>query len=796
MTLWKRRTSNTFSMVGLDESIVMDGSGEMRVRSINASGSGLVLAVVLGGASAFAQTASEPEGLEEITVTATRAARSIQEVPLSISAYDQNSITRLAMSNVEDLARLTPGLDETLGNTGIAIISIRGIYSTVGTATTGVYIDDTPIQVRFLGAGSAAGSAYPALFDLDRVEVLRGPQGTLFGSGSEGGTVRFITPQAGLSSWNGHARGEFSTYSNGVPSSQFGLAGGGPLLDGKLGVRVSAYVQNDGGWVDRSPYPGDDFPDRNTNSSSTQAVNLALSWAPADGVSVTPALYYQRSKQDNQNGFWLNTSNIGAGQFLSNDIVAQPTLDRLVLPSLRVQWDLPGVSLYSNTSYLDRASDATLDYSIYLTELLTGNFTGPHTAAPAYFRNPQRQFTQEIRAQSSDIDARLHWVVGAFYQQVKQKADEFVVAPQLGDLTQTLFGLSVADLFGFDALPGGIVYLGKDISTDKQVAGFGQLDWRVTDAWTITAGVRVSHSSFSYTNVQDGPFNGGPSGSSGGSSENDTTPKVGITYKPSRNLMFYGSAAKGFRPGGSNTPVSAILCEPDLTKLGLTSAPSTYTSDHVWSYELGAKGSALARRLQWDASAFYIRWSGIESSVALPSCGFQYIGNLGGATSKGFDLQINALVGGGLTIGVSLGYTDAKYSETVAGAGTKPIVTKGERLQIAPWHAALSADYSFSPFSNGLTPYLHLDGQFTNSYRVGNSADALYDPVVSLYDSTKFATARVGFKVGAWDVSAFAKNLFNSHPILLRTHYYLASDLVLGQSFAPRLIGVTATYAF
>lgn len=745
----------------------------------------------------LAATASAQEVLQEVTVTATRQAESIQNVPVSVSAYDQNAIKQLAMNNIADITRLTPGLDSVTGNTGLSIISIRGIYSTVGTATTGIYIDDTPIQVRFLGAGGAAGSAYPVLFDLDRIEVLRGPQGTLFGSGSEGGTVRFITPQPSLTEWHGHARSEVSFDDNGVPSSQFGVAGGGPLVEGTLGIRASAYVQTDGGWIDLAPYPSAGFPaQRNTNSGSTQALSVALAWAPSDQLTLTPALYYQRHTQDNQNYFWPSLSDPGDHRFVSGALVAQPTLDRFLLPSLRVQWDLPGTTLYSNTSYLDRANDATDDYSFLLTEMLTGNYTGPHTLAPAYFSNPQRQFTQEIRAQSANPESRLHWVAGAFYQRINQRAIETVVAPGLNDLTLQLSNLTVQETFGVPSLPGNVVYSGLDTSLDEQVAGFGQVDFKLTDALTATAGIRIAHSRFSYTNFQDGPFNSGPSGSAGGGSENDNTPKVGLTYKPAQDLMVYASAAKGFRPGGSNTPVSTTLCASDLEQLGLSAAPATYNSDHVWSYELGTKGSALDRRVQWDASTFYIKWNGIESSIGLPSCGFGFTANLGTAVAKGFDLQLSAIVTRGLTLGAAVGYTDSRYSQTVDGAGAEPITSKGDRLPTAPWHFALSADYVFPAFANGAAPYLHVDGQYTSAYHVASSADALYNPVTTSIASTKFSAARAGIKAGSWDVSAFAKNLLNSHSVLSTLQDRVTSDLITQQPFAPRTVGVTATYQF
>ena len=528
----------------------------------------------------------------------------------------------------------------------------------------------------------------------------------------------------------------------------------------------------------------------------TVALNAAMTWKPISNLTVTPAVFYQRQDVDNQSVFWANLSDPGQGKFVSGDLVEQPTMDRFVLPSIKTRWELAGATVYSNTSYMDRTRDATDDYSSYVTELLTGNYVGPGTTAPAYFSNPQKQFTQELRLQSSDPASRLHWVVGAFYQRIDQKADETVAAPGLGSLTETLFGMTVPEFFGSNSLPGGVIYLGQDTSRDTQLAGFGQIDFKLTDQLTATAGLRVAHSKFAYTNFQDGPFNSGPSGSSGGGSENDNAPKFGLDYKAAENLMFYASAAKGFRPGGFNTPVSPTLCGPDLKQLGLTEAPLTYNSDHVWSYELGSKGDALSHRLQWDASVFYVNWSNIESEVNLPSCGFDYIGNLGRAVSKGFDFQTSAIVVRGLTLGAALGYTDARYSQTVAGAGTNPIVSNGDRLPSAPWHAEASADYTFLPFAENANAYFHIDDEYTSSYSTSNPNDALYDPVTNFQRRTAFATARFGVRINGWDVSLFAKNLLDSRSVLTVEHDNITTALITEQTFAPRTIGVTATYKF
>lgn len=749
----------------------------------------------VSNASGSPSTTAESAQLQEVVVSAQRRSERLQDVPVSVSAFDQNAIAKLDISDIRDITRLTPGLDSTVSFGGQPVVSIRGIIWNVGAATTGIYIDDTPIQVRFVGQGETAGNAFPDLFDIDRIEVLRGPQGTLFGSGSEGGTIRFITPQPSLTQWEGHARAEMSFLQNGEPGSQFGIAGGGPIVDGELGFRVSAYIEQSAGWIDRAPYgvPGGQV-DNNANSGNTQTLNAAMTWAPTQNLRITPSLYYQREYQADIGQYWPMLSDPSDNKFINGYIAPQPILDRFVLPALKVSWDLGGVSLYSNTSYMDRTRDITQDYSFYVTELLSGGIAPPVEPAPTYMKNPQQQFTQEIRLQSNDEASRLRWVVGGFFQRIAQQADQTIVSPNLGVLTQAFYGTTVEGAFGVPLMPGGVSYEGFDETVDKQEAIFGQADFKLTSHWTLTGGLRYAHTTFDHSNYQDGPINGGTSSATNGSSENDVLPKGGLSYKPSEDLMFYATVAKGFRPGGGNTPVPTSLCSGDLKTLGLTDAPPTYGSDHVWSYELGSKGDALARRLQWEASVFYIKWSEVQGSILLPSCGFNFIANLGEAVSKGFDLQLNLLLTDDLVLGATLGYTDAKYTTTVDGPNSTPIVSDGDRLQAAPWHGTLSLDYNVWKSQSGAVTYAHVDGQYTNGYMSGNPDNALYDPIMNKFHSNFFAMTRVGFKQKGWDVSLFVKNLTNSHSDLFDQHWVLTTPLVTSGTYTPRSIGVTVNY--
>src|ERR1700728_895798 len=202
-------------------------------------------------ASDQGQVEGSEGGLKEIVVTATRREESLSKVPVSVSAYSQDTMDNLGVKDMTDLVRYIPGVS--IDQTGTNNISIRGISSSGGAGTTGIYIDDTPIQMRALGFNP--DDTLPKTFDLDRVEALRGPQGTLFGAGSEGGTVRYIMTQPSLSMFSSHGRSEVSDTEGGAPSYEGGIAAGGPVIDGTVGVRASLWYRKDGGWIDLvNPY--------------------------------------------------------------------------------------------------------------------------------------------------------------------------------------------------------------------------------------------------------------------------------------------------------------------------------------------------------------------------------------------------------------------------------------------------------------------------------------------------------------------------------------------------------------
>jgi iron complex outermembrane receptor protein len=770
---------------------------------------------VAAGTSGKAPAAENPDaggaGLQEIVVTAERRTERLQDVPVSVQVFTQEKLEAQAVRGIDDLTRLSPGVTflrngaYTTSSGAASDIAIRGIDSIAGTATTGLYIDDTPIQTRHINITSQ--NPYPALFDLDRVEVLRGPQGTLFGAGAEGGAVRFISPEPGLTNPSGYYLSELSTTAYGDPSYAVGAAAGGPIIDDKLAFRVSASFRHDGGWVNRVDFATGDTVDSRSNYEEVSTLRGALTYAVTDNLSVTGSLYYQDQYLNDTGYYWLELSEPAAHRFSNGNVIPSPDTDKLYLPAIKVAWNFGALRLVSNTSYFSRdqysTTDATmLDRAIYLFNGTYPNFPYPPPGVTAPQQNSDRQnnFVQEIRLESA-ADSQLNWVAGIFYTHARENTSVSVTDPSLPSEYQALYGTSWDTAVG-PLLPGG--YLLKTPyawALDKQLAGFGQLDFKVIDSLKLTAGVRVSKADSSGAQYSAGPEIGPtPATASGSTTEHPVTPKFGISYQPTLDQLYYASAAKGYRIGGVNSPLST-LCAGALAQLSLSSGPATYNSDSLWSYEIGAKNSLLNRRLQINASAFYINWSNIQNNVYLPSCGFSFTGNLGKVTSKGGDIDILARPVESLNLELTASYTDARYDDSVYAApgAAAALAGKGDCLPVAPWTVVASTEYKI-PLLIAHSPYVRIDYSVSAKYK---SPQEYQDPTTISYDPAPFyqtqatsLSARAGVRWNGFDVSLFGTNLTNTHPVLFDSRYYPPLPLFFDTTWRPRTIGVTATYRY
>ena len=774
-------------------------------------------------AAAADATATAGGGLEEIVVTAQRRSERLMDVPMSIEAFGQEKIDQQGLRAIDDLARVAPGvtfLRNGMSSSGNyndegSDISVRGIDSTAGAATTGIYVDDTPIQTRHLNFGTV--NPYPVLFDLGRVEVLKGPQGTLFGAGSEGGTVRFITPETSLTKYSGYARAEFGQIDGGGQNYEAGLAVGGPIVDGVLGFRISASFREDGGWVNRvtyTPPPSTIDPvsgatlfsgipsitgtaEKNANWHNTQTFRAALKWQATDNLTVDPSVYVQTLHINDTAAYWLNISDPASNRYNNGNAQRDPSTDPFWIAAVKVNWNQPWANIVSNTSYFSRQQHSISDYSQwYDSAFLFIQYPPPNGINSAYFTDHQNNFNQEIRASSNDPQSAIDWTVGAFYTHTNENSTEYVVSP-----------------IGGAGLPGNLVYLQPRFSMlDKQVAVFGEVGWKVTDALKLTIGLRYSDLKFDgvVQEVEQGSFGNLNVNTPSSGESKPLTPRFVINYRPDGDTLYYASAAKGFRPGGINTTLPQT-CLP--AGLNPQSAAQPFSPDSLWQYEIGAKSALLDRHLTVSASAYYLSWKNIQQFVYL-SCGLGFDYNLGEATGKGGDVEIEWRINDGLTLGLTAAYTDTSFNSNIALPGSiskalpsgDQLVAAGDHLAASPWNFDVSGEYVWA---GEYKPYMRLDYQYaTAQHSLVPYQDAANLPNADTTQpglpDIRVLNVRAGLRFNGFDLSLFATNALNYHTPTFVARDFPAPSYGLpnfdtnyfGRGYAPRTIGVTATYKY
>jgi iron complex outermembrane recepter protein len=723
--------------------------------------------------------------LEEITVTATRRQESVEKVPISINAIGQDELASGQIKDIGDIAAVTPGLQ--FGNLAFAstltLISIRGMDSLFGASTVGIYLDDTPIQGRLSSDGNV-GNPYPVVFDLNRVEVLRGPQGTLFGAGSEAGNIRYITNQPSLATFSGFTHAEVSATEHGDPSYEVGAAAGGPIVQNVVGFRASIWERHDGGYADRvDPWNGAVVA-RNTNSDHKLAARLAFAIQAGDSVLITPSVFYQQSHGDDNGRFNPVFSDPSKGQYNSVTLLPETTTDTLVVPSVKLESHLGFADLTGVLSYESRRVNLENDLSGLLGAVGLVNYGNPlgpsYTASPSdvspFFTGTSvHAITEEIRLASNDPHAFFTWVAGIFNDHRTQE-DYQLQFSQLLDPT------------------GHEVFYTLQTVTDEQTALFAQGDLHLTNKWTATLGVRAAEVKTLQTNVNGtGALDAFPPLAQTNLKQTPTTPRLSVSYQLNSDNMLYASAGKGFRIGGGNDPLPSVC--------GYAEVPRSYTADYIWSYELGAKDRLLDGKMEIDSSAFHINWSNIQQ-LAQPACGISYTFNAGSATSDGFDLAVQALPIDHLKLDLSVGYANARFTTNVDDSHGNVLIQSGDKIGylpfvIAPWNVNSSASYAIALNDRKLDLRLEYQyrsrnpGPFSN-YIAGSPG---YSPQQGVDPATTLVNARLGLSQDALELGLFVNNLLDSHPLLAKYGQALLSAPTYA-TFRPRTIGVSANYSF
>jgi iron complex outermembrane recepter protein len=710
------------------------------------------------------QTDSDTGHLQEIVITAEKRESTVQNTPISLTAVSGTDIQDRGLTDLSSLLQSVPGVSMRTSGPGMAEFEMRGVASTGGNSpTVGFYYDDTPLTAP--GATNEGKIVIsPALYDLNRVEVLRGPQGTLYGSGSMGGTIKVVPNAPNPAAFDASAEAVLADTDHGGFDHAENAMVNLPFGNGLAAVRIVGSYSDDSGWIDRIviapgqfPVPTNgttrgnvlaapvaaDYHDVNDTARTTVRVSALIK--PIDGLSISPSYFHEKLTAG---GLPYIDSDPGTDAHYQPFDVAENYFDEFDLGSVNVKYRTDAVELTSTTSYWIRHEPLTQDTSeSWQTGLGLPGFEpadGGIGAAYAYENNLSHQLTEEIRLASAG-DSRLKWLVGYFYEDFESHWNITFPAAD----AEPIFGSN--QLFNYFS-PNKIL----------QQSVFGEVTYNITEPFAVTAGLRRYH--------YDSPVTVDQSGALAATVLNSTlekdqgvTPKVSLSYDFDKNLLVYATAAKGFRPGGGTGPVPTsgpLSCEAELqAEYGTTqfvSGPISFKSDSVWSYELGEKLRAADNRVTVNASGYFETWSGVQQTNALSPCGYIYTANAGDAHVYGGELEVQAIVIRDLVVSANTSYSHAALvSSALLDSGFSP----GTPIQDVPrWTASASIAYRHS-----LTDQLAFTARADNTY-VGSRTDETF--AINTLPSYDLTNARAGIEGDNWSAVLFVNNVADKRALL------------------------------
>ena len=774
-----------------------------RVVLLPALGFGVVTSspVVAQGVS---DSSSSGDALTEIVVTAEKRDSTVLKTPISITAVSGKDLDAAGIVNLSTVATETPGVSIRSAGPGQNEIEMRGMTSNGGAApTVGFYLDDVPLSPP-AGANNGKVVIDPNLYDLDRVEMLRGPQGTLYGSGSMGGTVKLVTAQPELGKFDGgieltgsHTEGASD---NGAVNAMLNL----PLIGDSVALRVVGTSLHNSGWINRDVL-GSGFPlqqgfdptaapgtiiglprgnvlgttptaiYRDVNDENLNSVRASLLIKVNDTVSITPSMFYQRITQGGANTYDNPPGNSPASLAHYQPVdTAEPFADAFTLGSLVVKARLEGMDLTSSTSVWNREEKQTQDLAEDFQALVQLPF---FTNSPLTEIDTSHQWSEELRLASSN-DSALQWLAGGFYSQFRSNFQQDSVVEDWIPIVGT-------DNLITESQP----------QTIRQAAVFGNASYQISPLFKVTAGLRYYNYRSTMSVKDTGLFASGDPVQAftiyDEQSASGVTPMASLAFTPSADLTVYGSVAKGFRPGGGNqyVPISGpASCEGQT---GPNGAPNTYGSDSVWSYELGEKARLFDGRVTVNSAIYFEKWSNIQIQVPL-ACGFFYTANAESAGIYGTELEVKAKVTEGWTLSANGGYTHATYSKSFApDSSDTAIYNEGQRVPDVPLYtAALALSYDAPLF-----------GQVRLTGRID---DSLEGPIVDYtfgendLPGHSIANVRAGLAQDHLYGNVFVTNFTNIRAALSDTNSLGANAAFLNRvaTNQPRTVGLQIGYKF
>jgi outer membrane receptor protein involved in Fe transport len=716
----------------------------------------------VGAAMAQAPAANpgptDDDASAEIVVTAQKRAERLQDVPLSISAFTERTIEQQGIQSIDDYASRAAGVRLSRDGTQ-ATISMRGIASSTNaettSATAGIYIDDYPIYDTWFRFTS------PDLrvFDVARIEVLRGPQGTLYGATSLSGSVRIITNKPDLDAFGAKFEGTLSTTKGGGTNYAANAALNVPLVTDKIGLRAVGYYRSDSGYVDAPRQNAKNVDDRRSYGG-----RLYLSAKPNDTLSLLASLSYQHDAQDDQSAtFYFPSATRTIDQY--NSVLPGRTRSNLLIASLTADQELGGGNLSLSATYAENSSRNRFDATAYVTAL--------GVPVPTEQIQPSDSDTKIFEARyTSDASGPFRFILGAYYNSRFRKLEQIALQP------------AIAPFFGTDRL-----YLVYAQQRATEIAGFGEGTWAFADKWEATLGLRVFKNSYNFQSDVTGLFNSFvaplvPSVTDIDNGQTDYTPRISVSYKPTSAMNIYATVSKGYRFGLTNYNSGAN-----------GGTPLAYKSDVLWNYELGVKTTLLGGRGSFNTTAYYINWSDIQLSFRNAN-GQAYVTNAGDARSYGIEseFQFRPSPAFEMNAAASLGRSELTKDNPgilrrAASARGPAIfgVKKGDALPGSQaFSGSIGVQYNIRDLGAG-DAYVRVDEVYVGPSYV----DFMKQGSLRIGDYHQ-VNLRVGYRTDRFELTAFADNLFNSRGVV---NAIPNADLVgftdAAYRLRPRTIGAT-----
>ena len=776
------------------------------------------------GESGEAQTAPGQTFSEELTVTARKREENLQDVPFSIVAPSEDVLRNRGADNLEEIAANVAGFTVQNLGPGQSQVAMRGVAAGQITRDlpgvkeqVGIYLDESVVSLSLFTPDID-------LFDVSRVEVLRGPQGTLFGSGSLAGTVRYITNQPELGVSEGFGEFSLNSASGGGMGGNAKVAVNVPVGDAAA-MRVTAWHTSFGGFMDA--VQPDLRVDEDVNSGSRTGARWAFRFEPNEKVTVTPRVIYQEVDMDGWNR--IDDFNILANPYTTTrpavnlgerELFTQfdePYTDEFLLADLKIEIDLPdGYAFTSITSTTDRDLLVVRDSTALYASVAGATIGLPEPVytldAPLLDATTASGLTQELRLSSGDD--RTHWVLGLFYSTSERDYGQSLPVTGFEALTgiptMGQYGAATDELFHSD--------LAYDFD---QTAAFFEITLSAGDRLDLTAGARWYDYEESRSQVFDGIFaDAGPSVAE--TSADGIAPRFIASFEASENTRLNAQISKGFRLGGINDPLNVPVCTPeDLATFG---DRDSWEDEELWNFEVGSKSTILGGRGTLNVAAFHMDIADLQTTVTAGSCSSRIVFNVPSATSTGLEIEIAGQPTGSFDYAISASYADSELGSTLvstAADGTTSVVSgieKGNRLPTVPeFQAAVAATYRWQAgdWAGYLTGvFQHVGSRFT---QVGDHAPGFgtvdllalsatnpiggpltgtvfrFDPELPAYD---LLNLRLGFLNERWDVALFVNNATDERAFLALDQERGSLARVGYLTNPPRTIGISSRINF